>query len=57
MNDGGEKITAVESSNEDRFVVDMAYLREQASEATALFFMPLLTVFRALTGGKRRDRV
>lgn len=56
MNDGKNRTTTNASSKEDPFVVDMAYLREQASEAVALFFMPLSCVLRALTSCKRRDR-
>lgn len=56
MSKGKSEATALKPTDADRFVVNGAYLREQAAEAVTLFFKPLTIVFRALTRIKPSDR-
>lgn len=56
MNDSKETGAATEPGNEDRFVVDKAYLREQVSEAVTLFFAPFSGIWRVLAGNEMRER-
>lgn len=56
MNDGKQETAAVKATNEERFVVDKAFLRQEASEAVILFFAPLSFILRVLTGRTARDR-
>lgn len=43
-----------EKPQEDQLVIDGDYLKEQASEAVATFFAPLLGVYGAATGMRVR---